>query len=141
MRVVTAAVAGAVCAAAWWMSFVPIGRALCDGLSPDALGCAGLVYLWVAPISAVVWAVVAWALLRLARPRPVWPTAVLGPVGSFVLALAGALTIVGMRARPPEIVGVLVVTISAGVGYALAAAVTAGYGGRRDGAEHRGQDG
>jgi hypothetical protein len=141
MRVVTAAVVGAVCAAAWWMSFVPIGRALCDGLSSDALGCGGLVYLWVAPISAVVWALVAWALLRLGRWRPVWPTAVLGPLGSFVLALAGGLTIVGMRAQPPEIVGVLVITIAAGVGYTLAAAMTAGYGGRRDRAEHRGQDG
>lgn len=139
MRVLTAAVVGAVCAAAWWMSFIPIGQSLCQGTS--AIGCAGLIFLWVAPISAVVWAVVAWALLRLARWRPVWPTAVLGPMGSFVLALAGGLTIVGMRAQPPEIVGVLVVTISAGVGYALAAAVTAGYGGRRDGAEHRGQDG
>ncbi|MCR3747660.1 hypothetical protein [Lentzea californiensis] len=139
MRVLTAAVVGAVCAAAWWMSFIPIGQSLCQGTS--AIGCAGLIFLWVAPISAVVWAVVAWALLRLARWRPVWPTAVLGPMGSFVLALTGALTIVGMRAQPPEIVGVLVVTISAGVGYALAAAVTAGYGGRRDGAEHRGQDG
>ncbi|MGW6447676.1 hypothetical protein [Lentzea sp. NPDC055074] len=142
MRVLTAAVVGAVCAGAWWLSFVPIGRALCGVLvGNDGLGCAGLIYLWVAPISAVVWAVVAWALLRLARWRPVWPTAVLGPVGTFVLALAGGLTIIGMRAEPPEVVGVLVVTISAGAGYALAHVVTAGYGGRRDGAEHRGQDG
>lgn len=139
MRVLTAAVVGAVCAAAWWMSFVPIGRSLCQGTS--AIGCVSLIFLWVAPISAVVWAVVAWALLRLARWRPVWPTAVLGPLGSFLLALAGGLTIVGMRAQPPEIVGVLVVTISAGVAYALAAAVTAGYRGRRDRAEHSGQDG
>lgn len=141
MRVLTAAVVGSLCAAAWWMSFIPIGQFLCQGTS-SAIGCVGLIFLWTAPISAVVWAVVAWALLRLARwRRPVWPTAVLGPLGSFVLALAGGLTIVGMRAQPPEIVGVLVVTISAGAGYALAAVVTAGYGGRRDGAEHRGQDG
>ena len=139
MKVITAAVVGALCAAAWWMSFIPIGQSLCQGTS--AIGCVGLIFLWVAPISAVLWAVVAWALLRLARWRPVWPTAVLGPMGSLVLALAGGLTIVGMRAQPPEIVGVLVVTISAGVAYALASAVTAGYGGRRDGAEHRGQDG
>ncbi|WP_439663024.1 hypothetical protein ACSHWB_17205 [Lentzea sp. HUAS TT2] len=139
MRVVAAAVVGAVCAAAWWLSFIPIGQSLCRGTS--AIGCVGLIFLWVAPISAVAWAVVAWALLRLARWRPVWPTAVLGPIGSFVLALAGALTIVGMRAQPPEIVGVLVVTIAAGTGYALAAVVTAGYGGRRDRAEHHGQDG
>src|SRR5690349_19054778 len=113
MRVVAAAVVGAVCAAAWWMSFVPIGRSLCGTFSDSAIGCAGLIYLWVAPISAVVWAVVAWALLRLGPWRPVWPAAVLGPVGSFVLALAGGLTIVGMRARPSEVVGVLVVTIAA----------------------------
>jgi hypothetical protein len=139
MRVVTAALVGAVCAAAWWMSFIPIGQFLCQGTS--ATGCVGVIFLWVAPMSAVVWAVVAWALLRLARWRPVWPTAVLGPMGSFVLALAGGLTIVGMRAQPPEIVGVLVVTIAAAGGYALASVVTAGYGGRRDGAEHHGQDG
>ncbi|GHH55098.1 hypothetical protein GCM10017774_71130 [Lentzea cavernae] len=129
------------CAGAWWMSFVPIGRSLCGTFSSSAIGCVGVVYLWVAPISAVVWAVVAWALLRLGRWRPVWPTTVLGPIGSVVLALAGGLTVVGMRARPPEVVGVLVVTIAAGAGYALASAVTAGYGERRDGAEHRGQDG
>ncbi|RDI31167.1 hypothetical protein [Lentzea flaviverrucosa] len=139
MRVVTAAVVGALCAAAWSMSFVPIGKSLCVGTS--AMGCVGLIFLWVAPISAVVWAVVVWALLRLARWRPVWPTAVLGPVVSFVLALAAGLTAVGMRLRPSENDSVLVVTITTGIGYALAAAVTGGYGGRRDGAEHRGQDG
>lgn len=55
--------------------------------------------------------------------------------------LAGGLTVVGMRFRTPEGIGVLIVTISAAAGYALAAVATAGYRGRRDGAEHRGQDG
>ncbi|SDO84826.1 hypothetical protein [Lentzea jiangxiensis] len=91
--------------------------------------------------AAVVGALLAWTLLRLARWRPFWPTAVLGPVGSFVLCLAGGLTLGGTLVQPPEAVGVLIVTIPAAAGYALAAAVTAGYRGRRDGAEHRGQDG
>ena len=139
MRVVTAAAVGAVCAAAWSMSFVPIGQSLCQGTS--AIGCAGLIFLWVAPVSAVVWAVVAWALLRLARFTPAWPTALAGPAGTFVLALAAGLGALMLRLEPSETHGVIVVTIAAAGGYALAAAVNGGYGGRRDGAEHRGQDG
>ncbi|MET9232568.1 hypothetical protein [Lentzea sp. NPDC003310] len=141
MRVAVAAVVGALCAAAWSLSFVPIGEALCYDGPASPIGCLGLTFLWVAPISAVVWALVAWGLLRLARFTPAWPTAAVGVLGSFVLALAAGLTAIGMKLRPSADDLVLAVTISAGAGYALAAALTAGYRGRRDGAEHRGQDG
>ena len=71
---------------------------------------------------------------RLADRRP-------GPGGLVRAVPAGGLPLGGTLVQPPEAVGVLIVTISAAAGYALAAAVTAGYRGRRDGAEHRGQDG
>jgi hypothetical protein len=140
MRVVTAAVVGALCAAAWSMSFFPIGQSLCQSSSAV---CAGLIFLVVAPVSAVVWALVAWALLRLARFTPAWPTALVGSVGTLVLllALAVGLGALMLRLQISQNHGVMVVTIAAAGGYALAAAVTGGYGGRRDGAEHRGQDG
>jgi hypothetical protein len=139
MRVVLAAVVGALCAAAWSTSFVPLGHSLCPGTS--AIGCVSFIFLWATPASAVVWALLAWALLRLARFTPAWPIALVGPVGTFVLALAGGLGSLMLRHHISENHSVMVVTISAAGGYALAAAVTAGYGGRRDGAEHRGQDG
>jgi hypothetical protein len=139
MRAVTAALVGALCAAAWSTSFFPIGQYLYEGRS--AIGSTGFIFLIVAPVSAVVWAFVAWALLRLARFGPAWPTAVLGPVGTFVLAVAAGLGILMLRLRPSENDGIVVVTIAAAGGYALAAAVTARYGGRRDRTEHSGQDG
>lgn len=91
--------------------------------------------------AAAVGALVAWALLRLARFTPAWPTALAGPAGTFVLAPAAGSGALMSRLEPSETHGVIVVTIAAAGGYALAAAVNGGYGGRRDGAEHRGQDG
>lgn len=139
MRVVTAAVIGALCTLAWSTTFVPIGQSLCQGTS--GIGCAGLIFLHVAPVSAVVWALVAWALLRLARYTPAWPAAVLGPVGTFVLGLSTWLGFLSQRRLLTADQGILVVTIAAAGGYALAAALTARYRGRRDRAEHHGQDG
>ncbi|NGY59298.1 hypothetical protein G7043_10220 [Lentzea sp. NEAU-D13] len=64
-------------------------------------------------------------------------TATAALVGAAVLL---AVTVFVQIQLPAES-AIFVVAIAAAVGYALAAEVTARYGGRRDRTEHRGQDG
>ena len=131
MRAVTAALVGALCGVAWAMSLLPIGFSLCQ--SSTGIGCAAFTLVIAAPALAVGWGLVAWALLRLARFAPAWPTAVLGPVGAFVLALA-ALSVAPVLGLEPSAIGILlVVALAAAASYASAAVLTAGRLGRSRG--------
>ena len=84
---------------------------------------------------------VGWGLLRLARFSPAWPTAAAGTAGAVVLLLISIFALRFVRVALPEDAGVFLVASAAAAGYALAAEVTARYGGRRDRTEHSGQDG
>ncbi|MFS8104316.1 hypothetical protein LFM09_45140 [Lentzea alba] len=139
MRAVTAAVIGASCAAAWVATIHPAGDLACQ--SPEGVGCAWGRFTVVAPVLWVLWALVAWGLLRLARFTPSWPTAVAGLLVTTGLLVVLGFVAIGMR-RSPTLQDALVGLAAAGAaGYALAAVVSAGYRGRRDRTEHRGQDG
>lgn len=120
------------------MSIEPVGDLPCRG---SGLGCAFFAVLIVLPVLVVVWALVGWGLLRLARFSPAWPTAVAGMASAIALLLVSSFSLRFVQVQLPEESGILVVALAAAGGYALAAKVTAGYGGRRDRTEHRGQDG
>ncbi|MEV6712919.1 hypothetical protein AB0M48_12885 [Lentzea sp. NPDC051208] len=134
MRTVTAAVVGAVCGAGWNFSFPLASDLPCDGAP---MACTAYVLLLAVPALVVFWAVVAWGLLRLARFRPAWPTVFAGTMCAVVMAYVLALVTAYLESRA----FLAVVPVSGAIGYALASAATAGYRGRRDRAEHSGQDG
>ena len=138
MRTVAAASVGALCGAGWFASLEPSSEFVCrtDG-SDSGLACLFPLFLVVTPVLVIVWAVVGWGLLRLVRFSPAWPTAGAGTAGAAVLLAV----IVFVPVQLPAESAIFVVAIAAAVGYALAAEVTARYGGRRDRTEHRGQDG
>jgi hypothetical protein len=138
MRAVTAGLVGALCGAGWFASLQPSGEFLCRD---SGLECVVGLILLVVPALVIVWGVVGWGLLRLARFSPAWPTAAAGTAGAVVLLLISTFGLRFVRVQLPEDAGIFVVAIAAAGGYALAAAVTAGYGGRRDRTEHSGQDG
>lgn len=139
-RVISAGVIGALCGAGWVASIQPVNDAVCGG---RGLRCLGTLFLTM-PLMLVVFMAVGAGLLMLARVRPAWPTALGGPVGTVVLmllaGLLGDLLQTNLLALLPfGATGSFAVVT--GIGYALAAAVTAGYGGMRDRTEHRWQDG
>lgn len=138
MRAAVAALVGALCGAGWFLSLEPSGQFLCRNAGA---GCVVEQILLVVPALAVVWGLVGWGLLRLGRFSPAWPTAVAGMAGAVVLLLISSFSLRFVQVQLPENGGVFVVAIAAAGGYVLAAKVTAGYGGRRDRTEHRGQDG
>lgn len=138
MRMATAALTGAVCGAGWFASIEPAGNLPCR---ESGLGCALFALLILLPALVVVWGLVGWGLLRLGRFSPAWPTAVAGTAGAVVLLLVSSFSLRFLQVQLPEESGIVMVAIAGAGGYALAAVVTAGYGGRRDRTEHRGQDG
>lgn len=138
MRAVTAAVVGALCGAGWFASLEPSGEFLCRD---SGLECVVGLILLVVPALVIVWGVVGWGLLRLARLSPAWLTAVAGTAGAVVLLLISSFGLRFLQLRLPEDGGIFVVALAAAGGYALASVATARYGVRRDGTEHRGQDG
>ncbi|SEQ23458.1 hypothetical protein SAMN05216188_102498 [Lentzea xinjiangensis] len=133
-----AALTGAVCGAGWFLSLEPAGDLPCTG---SGLGCALLSLLVVVPALVVVWALVGWGLLRLARFARAGLTAVAGTAGAVALLFISTFALRFVRVQLPEDSGVVVLALAGAGGYALAAVLGAGYGGRRDGTEHRGQDG
>ena len=134
VKTATAAVVGALCGAGCFASLEPSAQFLCRG---RGITCAlPLVFLLV-PGLMILWAVVGWGLLRLARFSPAWPTAGAGTAGAAALLAVSAF----VRVQLPADSAIFVVAIAAAGAYALAAEVTARYGGRRDRTEHRGQDG
>jgi hypothetical protein len=138
MRTATAALTGALCGTGWFASIEPAGNLPCR---ESGLGCALFALLVLLPALVVVWGLVGWGLLRLARFSPAWPTAVAGTAGAVLLLLISSFSLRFVQVQLPEESGILVVALAGAGGYALAARVTAGYGGRRDRTEHRGQDG
>jgi hypothetical protein len=134
MRVITAAVVGALCGAGWFYSIIAVSKLPCDSAP---LVCSFTVYVYWAPPLVALWGAVAWGLLRLARYSPAWPTVLAGT--SIAIALAFVLGLVMVRLLPPWTVHVLI-PFSGAAGYALAARATASYRGRVR-AEHREQDG
>jgi hypothetical protein len=139
MRAATAALVGALCGAGWFASLEPSGKLLCRDSATLLCG-VGLI-LFVVPALIIVWAVVGWGLLRLARFSPAWPTAGAGTAGAAVLVLVSSFSLRFLQVQLPEDGAIFLVAIAAAGGYALAAEVNARYGGRRDRTEHRGQDG
>jgi hypothetical protein len=138
MRTATAALTGALCGAGWFLSIEPAANLPCQG---SGLGCALFALVILLPALVIVWGLVGWGLLRLGRFSPAWPTAVVGTAGAVVLLFISSFSLRFVRVQLPEDSGIFVVAIATAGGYALAAVVTAGYGGRRDRTEHRGQDG
>lgn len=138
MRAAIAAVAGALCGAGWFVSLEPSAQLACRNSDLECL--IPLIFL-IVPGLVVFWALVAWGLLRLARFSPAWPAAAAGAVASVVVLLVSVFSLRFVQIELPPESGVFVVALAAAGGYALAAVVTAGYGGRRDRTEHSGQDG
>lgn len=138
MRAATAALVGALCGAGWFGSLEPSTEFLCRDSGLECL--LGLIML-VIPALVAVWTLVGWGLLRVARLVPAWLTAIAGTAGAVVLLVVSSFGLRFMQVRLPQDSGIFVVTIAAAGGYALAAVLTARYGGRRDGTEHSGQDG
>ncbi|GAB2873438.1 hypothetical protein [Lentzea nigeriaca] len=138
MRAAIAAVAGALCGAGWFVSLEPSAQLACRD---SDLGCLVPLIFLIVPALVVVWALVGWGLLRVARFSPAWPTAAAGAVASMVLLLICVFSLKFVRVQLPSESGIFVTALAAAGGYALAAVLTARYGVRRDGTEHRGQDG
>ncbi|MFI6101761.1 hypothetical protein ACIA8G_39955 [Lentzea sp. NPDC051213] len=138
MRAATAALVGALCGAGWFASLEPSAGLLCRDTGLECV--VGLILLLV-PVLVIVWGVVGWGLLRLARFSPAWPTAVVGTAGAVVLLLISSFGPRFAQLQLPQDGGIFVVAIAAAGGYALAAVVTGGYGVPRDRTEHSGQDG
>ncbi|WP_189255436.1 hypothetical protein [Lentzea flava] len=138
MRAVTAALVGALCGAGWLMSIQPLGDVVCDG---SGLGCALLVIVVGIPALAIAWMLVGWGLLAAVRFSGALLTASLGTTGAVALMFGGGHLLKALNVKVSGEGGVLVVALAAAGGYALAGVLTARYGGRRDGTEHRGQDG
>lgn len=142
MRTAAAALVGALCGAGWFWSLEPSSELVCHLDGPDSgLACIFPLFLLVMPALVIVWAVVGWGLLRLVRYSPAWPTAGGGTAGAALLLLISVFILQFVRLQLPEDSGIFVAALAGAAGYALAAEVTARYGGRRDRAEHRGQDG
>ncbi|MEU0884977.1 hypothetical protein ABZ345_40830 [Lentzea sp. NPDC005914] len=138
MRAATAALVGAVCGAGWFWSLEPSSAYLCRD---SGWTCVISLVLLIVPALVVVWGLVGWGLLRLARFSPAWPTAVSGTAGAVLLLFISTFALRFVQVQLPEDAGTFLVASAAAGGYALAATLTAGYGGRRDRAEHSGQDG
>lgn len=138
MRAATAALVGALCGAGWFGSLEPSGEFLCRD---SGLECVLGLFLLMIPALVIIWGLIGWGLLRLARISPAWPTALVGTAGAVVLLFVSTFVLRFLQVRLPEDGGVFVVAFAAAGGYALAAVVTAGYRGRRDRTEHSGQDG
>jgi purine-cytosine permease-like protein len=138
MRAVTAALVGALCGAGWMLSIQPLGDVVCDG---SGLGCALLVIVIGIPALAIAWMLVGWGLLAAVRLRNALLTASLGTAGMVALMFGGGYLLKALNVKVSGQGGTLLVALAAASGYALAAALTGGYGVRRDGTEHRGQDG
>jgi hypothetical protein len=138
MRAVTAALVGALCGAGWFGSIQPSGEFLCRD---SGLECVLGLFLLVIPALVIVWGLVGWGLLRLARISPAWPTALVGTAGAVVLLFVSTFVLRFLQMQLPQDSGIFVIAFAAAGGYALAAVVTAGYRGRRDRTEHSGQDG
>ena len=140
VRALNAAVIGALCGAGWVSSIEPVNKAVCGG---NGLQCLGTLLL-VIPAMLVVFMLLGGGLLVLARHRPAWPTAIGGPTGVVLILvvtgfLGDLLRVKLLDLLPFGSMGSFAVVT--GAGYALAAVVSAGYGGMRDRAEHGGQDG
>lgn len=135
MRAAIAAVAGALCGAGWFVSLEPSAQLACRDSDLECL--IPLIFL-IVPGLVVVWALVAWGLLRLARFSPAWPTAAAGAVASVVLLLVSVFGLRFVQVQLPADSGVFVVALAAAAGYALAAVVTVRH---RAGAEHGGPSG
>ncbi|SEP88960.1 hypothetical protein [Lentzea albida] len=138
MRQAWAAGAGALCGAGWFASVEPATDLTCP---ESGIGCAVLALFVLLPALIVVWGVVGWGLLRLVRFPVAGRTAALGTAGAVLLVIISSFSLRFVQVQLPEWSGILVVAAGTACGYALASVVTAGYRGRRDGAEHRGQDG
>ncbi|MFD4644559.1 hypothetical protein ACFWN2_45140 [Lentzea sp. NPDC058436] len=137
-RTLTAAVVGALCGAGWFLSIEPAGDLPC---TESGLGCALFSLFVLLPALVVVWGVVGWGLLRLVKFSAAGRTAALGTAGGVLLVILSSFALRFVQVQLPESSGIFVLAAGTACGYALASVVTAGYGGRRDGAEHRGQDG
>ena len=129
MRAAIAAVAGALCGAGWFVSLEPSAQLACRNSDLECL--VPLIFL-IVPGLVIAWGLVAWGLLRLARFSPAWPTAAAGAVASVVLLLVSAFSLRFVQVQLPSDSGIFVAAFAAAGGYALAAVVTAGRGGRRD---------
>lgn len=138
MRAATAALVGALCGAGWFGSIQPSGEFLCRD---SGLECVLGLFLLVIPALVIVWGLVGWGLLRLARISPAWPTALVGTAGAVVLLFVSTFVLRFLQMQLPQDSGIFVIAFAAAGGYALAAVLTAGYRGRRDRTEHSGQDG
>ena len=138
MRVVTAALVGALCGAGWFASIQPLGDVACKG---SGLGCALFVVMIGIPALVVVWLLVGWGVLAVARFSGALLTAAAGTAGAVVLMFLSGYVSSALGLKITSEGGIFVVAAAAAGGYALAAAVTAGYGVPRDRTEHRGQDG
>lgn len=136
-RAIKAAVIGALCGAGWASSVHPVNDVVCGGRGLQCLG----TLLLVLPVMLVVFMLVGLGLLVLARFSPAWPTASGGPAATLMLFIVVGMlgNLLGANLLPFAPAGAFAVVTAAG--YALAAVLSAGYGGRRDGTEHSGQDG
>lgn len=134
MKVIVAAVVGALCGAGWYYSIIGVSKLPCDSAP---LVCTFTIYLYWTPVLVALWGAVAWGLLRLARYSPVWPTVIAGT--SIAIALAFVLGLVMVYLLPFWTLHV-VVPFSGAAGLALAAKATASYRGRVP-AERYEQDG
>ena len=135
-RGIWAAAIGAFCGAGWIASLQLAGKFTCSG----ELECVVPVHL-LAPASALAWTGAAWGLLRFAALPRAGINAAVGTVCSFPLMFISGQVLGALHLDLPGDGGILVIAVAGAGGYALAAVVTAGYGGRRDRTEHRGQDG
>ncbi|WP_394614098.1 hypothetical protein JNUCC0626_30025 [Lentzea sp. JNUCC 0626] len=120
-RELTAAAAGALCGAGWFASVEPAGDLPC---SESSLGCALFALFILLPGLVVVWGLVGWGLLRLARFPSAGRTAALGTAGAVLLVIASSFGLRFVQVQLPEWSGILVVAIGTACGYALASIVT-----------------
>ncbi|NKE56443.1 hypothetical protein FXN61_06195 [Lentzea sp. PSKA42] len=135
MFLVPAAI-GAFCGAGWIASLQLAGTFACSG----GQRCVVPAYLLI-PALALAWTGAAWGLLKFATLPRAGFTAVVGTVCSLPLTLISSQVLRALHLDLPGDGGILVIAVGGAGGYALAAVVTAGYGGRRDRTEHHGQDG
>ncbi|SDN21489.1 hypothetical protein SAMN04488074_14015 [Lentzea albidocapillata subsp. violacea] len=122
MRALKAALVGALCSLGWILSVLPAGG-LYTGNS--GIGAAFFTLLIAAPALVVVWTLVGWGLLKLARFSPAWPTAFVGATSVVLLMFVIGLVLIGMRAGWPDRGGHFVLALAGAVGYALPAMATA----------------
>lgn len=120
MKIIIAAVVGALCGAGWFFSSKAAFDLPCDS---GPLTCTFSVLLYMLPALLGLWLVVAWGLLRLARYSPAWPTVLVGTSIAMVLAFAIGLLMPLLPMSQRWVVFVFV-PFAGAVGYALAAALT-----------------